>query len=96
MELRPVSYKLKGTDNKDIGFIAQDVKKIIPEIVYGSEGELTLSYGQITSVLTKGMQEQQKEIENYKTEIADLQSQVKSLREEVDKITSSLAPAVNR
>ena len=59
MQLRPVRYKLKGTNQEDIGFIAQEIKEIIPEIVYGEEGKMTLSYGQITSVLTKAIQEQQ-------------------------------------
>lgn len=66
MKLRPVTYKLKGSDNQDIGFIAQEVKRIIPEIVYGEEGEMTLSYGQITSVLVKAIQDQQKQIDELK------------------------------
>jgi hypothetical protein len=95
MELKPVTYRLKGSNNQDIGFIAQDVKKIIPEIVYGEEGEMTLSYGQITPVLTKGMQEQQKlilyqqkQIESDKSEITNLKSQLQSLQEKVDQIES--------
>jgi hypothetical protein len=67
MKLRPVTYKLEGSNNQDIGFIAQEVKKIIPEIVYGEEGQLTMSYGQLTSVLIKAIQEQQKQIEELKT-----------------------------
>lgn len=66
MKLHPVTYKLKGINNQDIGFIAQEVKEIIPEIVYGKEGELTLSYGQIAPVLVKAVQEQQAMIEKLK------------------------------
>ena len=43
LKLRPVRYKLKITDQEDIGFIAQEVKEVIPEIVYGEEGNMTLS-----------------------------------------------------
>jgi len=74
MKLRPVTYKLKGLNNQDIGFIAQEVKKIVPEIVYGEDGQMTISYGQLTSVLVKAVQEQQKQIEDLKKEIALLKS----------------------
>lgn len=76
MKLRPVTYKLKGSNQQDIGFIAQDVKKIIPEIVYGEDGNMTLSYGQITSILTKAIQEQQQQIESLQSEINQLKDQV--------------------
>jgi hypothetical protein len=35
MKLRPVNYKWKGTNQQDFGFPAQEVKLILPEIVYG-------------------------------------------------------------
>jgi hypothetical protein len=89
MRLHPVTYKLNGSNNQDIGFIAQEVKKIIPEIVYGEEGEMTLSYGQITSVLTKAIQEQQKQIEGQQQIIAKQQAEIdnlKSLENEVSEL----------
>src|SRR5262249_49791645 len=73
LQLRPVRYKLKGIDKEDIGFIAQEVKPIIPEIVYGEEGKMTLSYGQITSVLTKAIQEQQIMIQEQQAMIQEQQ-----------------------
>jgi hypothetical protein len=79
MKLRPVIYKWKDSNNQDIGFIAQEVKKIIPEIVYGEEGEMTLSYGKIASVLTKAIQEQQQQIEEQQEQIDELKQMVKSL-----------------
>ncbi len=59
LALNPVQYKLKINGRKDIGFIAQDMKKVIPELVYGNDGDMSLSYGQLSSVLTKAIQEQQ-------------------------------------
>lgn len=79
MKLRPVSYEWKGTDIHDIGFIAQEVKHILPEVVYGEEGHMTLSYGQITPVLTKAIQEQQQIIESQKSTIDTLKGQVNTL-----------------
>ena len=76
MKLHPVSYKLKGTDNEDIGFIAQEVKEIVPEIVYGEDGQMSMSYGQLTSVLVKAVQEQQLQIETQQKEIEELKALV--------------------
>jgi hypothetical protein len=59
LKLHPVAYKMKGTNTSDIGFLAQELKLVLPEIVYGKEGEMTVSYGQITPVLAKAIQEQQ-------------------------------------
>ena len=79
MQLHPVTYKLKGSHNQDIGFIAQEVKKIIPEIVYGEDGEMTLSYGHISSVFVKAIQEQQQQIQDQQKEIDELKTLVNTL-----------------
>ena len=80
-QLKPVAYIYKKDENnkKQIGFIAQDVRKIIPELVFGEEGSFGLSYDQLTSVLVRGMQEQQKEIMAQ-------QQQIDALRQEVGKL----------
>jgi len=74
MKLHPVTYKLKGGNNQDIGFIAQEVRGILPEIVYGEEGQMTMSYGQVTSVLVKAIQEQQQMIKELQQEIEILKN----------------------
>ena len=53
-----------------------------PEIVYGEEGQMTLSYGQLTSVLVKAIQEQQKQIETQQKQIDNLKQMVDLLRQE--------------
>lgn len=62
--LRPVYYihKQDKTNKKQIGFIAQDVKEIVPELVGGEEGSYGLSYGQLSAVLVNAIKEQQSEI----------------------------------
>lgn len=82
MKLNPVSYKLKGTNQKDIGFLAQEVKTILPELVYGEEGEMTLSYGQMISVLAKAIQEQQRKIDSQQLTIDNQQSAIHNLQAE--------------
>ena len=74
MQLKPVTYFYKAdkTNHPEVGFIAQDVMKIIPEVVSGKEGDITkgeslgLSYGNLVPVLTKAIQEQQATIQKQK------------------------------
>jgi hypothetical protein len=60
MKLKPVSYTLKHTGTKEIGFIAEDVHNIYPEI---SKDGLSVSYTKFAPVLFQVIQEQQKRIE---------------------------------
>jgi hypothetical protein len=75
MQLMPVAYDMKADQTKQVGFIAQDVQKIIPELVSGTEGDLSkgenlgMSYGNLTAILTKAIQEQQAMIEALQKEI---------------------------
>ena len=38
LELRPTKFTWKETDKQDVGFIAQEVEKIIPEVIETSRG----------------------------------------------------------
>ena len=67
---------------KDLGVIAQEVEKVIPEIVRDKEMPLmddsgktykTVDYEKLTAVLIEGMKEQQKQID-------DLQLQIKEIK----------------
>jgi len=74
-QLKPVYYvhKEDKENKKQIGFIAQDVRKVVPELVSGEEGALGLSYGQLAAVLVKAVQEQQAQIESLNKKISDLE-----------------------
>jgi hypothetical protein len=76
MELKPVSYNLKGKlEEHKIGFLAQDLKKIIPEVVReGNDADKTMSvnYADLVSLLVKGMQDQQQQINELKTLVQSL------------------------
>ncbi|WP_235293385.1 tail fiber domain-containing protein [Portibacter lacus] len=86
MKLRPVAYKMKSNDEDQIGFIAQEVREILPELISGKEGDieegetLGMGYGQLTSVIVKAMQEQQNIIENLKSELANQSSELELLK----------------
>jgi hypothetical protein len=71
--LQPVSYNWNETPatDKQIGLIAQDTKKTIPEIVTGNEdtGKLSINYTELIPVLINAIKEQQQQIEGLKKDI---------------------------
>lgn len=72
LKLSPKSYKLKQDDSEKIGFIAQEIKDIIPEVVYGKDDDfLTLDYASMVSILVKAVQEQQQQINLLKQKIGE-------------------------
>jgi hypothetical protein len=68
LKLEPVSYNRIGESKKEIGFIAEDVELVVPEVIeYNYDGEIEgISYGRLTSVLIKAVKEQQKQIDELK------------------------------
>ena len=80
--LKPRKYKMKANDLEQVGFIAQEVKDIIPEVAEltavehsdkENEEQYGLSYGHLTAVLTKAIQEQQEQIETLTARIETLE-----------------------
>ena len=66
-KLNPISYNKIGLDKNEIGFIAQEVEKLIPELVSeNKDGLKSLSYARITTVLVKAIQELKAEIDVLK------------------------------
>ena len=62
--LRPVSFDWKSTGDGALGFIAQEVDQIFPELVgSNSDGTLGLYTTQFIPVLAKAIQEQQMQID---------------------------------
>ena len=81
-KLNGVSYDWKDTGKKDYGFIAEEVGKVLPEIVEWSadpEYANSMDYIRIISFLVEGVKEQEKKI-------TDLQSKLEDLGEKLDKI----------
>lgn len=62
----------------EIGLVAQEVQKVIPEAVDIPEDEnrdlWSISYSSLIPVLVKAIQEQQKQIEDLKREIQTIKS----------------------
>jgi hypothetical protein len=71
LKLKPRSYKMKEDDLEQVGFIAQEVEDVIKELVStDNKGMKGLSYGNLTAVLVKAIQEQQAQIEELKQIVA--------------------------
>jgi hypothetical protein len=69
-QLRGVKYNKIGSNEKSIGVIAQEIQKILPEVVReDQDGMLGVSYGNITAVLIEAIKEQQKQIDELKAQL---------------------------
>jgi len=85
LKLAPVDYTLKSNGLAQIGFIAQDLKPIVPEAVNGTEGDiekgetLGITYSSLIPVLTKAIQEQQQQLEAQQKLIQSLLERLETL-----------------
>ena len=81
--IKGVSFSWKDTNKKDIGFIAEDVGKIIPEVVnFDKNGQdaTSMDYARMTAILVEGMKEQQIQIDQQKKYILQLQKIIEELK----------------
>lgn len=101
MALRPVEYDKKmklssnDYDRHEFGFIAQELKEVIPEIVDSAtnayaEVILAVDYNSLIPVLTKAIQEQQSEIEALRAENAALKASEASTQSDIELIRAAL------
>lgn len=100
MQLNPVSYEWKANElstitskeelpkqfkGTQVGFIAQEVEAIIPEVVKeGVGGYRALEYHTLTAIIVQAMKEQQTIIETQKLAIEDLNQQVEQLKNQTN------------
>jgi hypothetical protein len=76
--LQGVHYnKIESPDNEEIGFVAQEVEEVVPELVTTDETEdamKAVSYGRTVALLVEAMKEQQVTIESLEKRLLDLES----------------------
>ena len=72
--LQPRKFDMIDDGSHEIGFIAQEVEELIPEVVTGEEGTKGIGYGQLTAVLTKAIQELKAELDAAKERITELEN----------------------
>ena len=69
-QLGGYSFTLKATDEKSSGVIAQEVQKVMPELVQeGAEGLLSVQYGNMVGLLIEAIKEQQAQIDELKQKL---------------------------
>jgi len=80
LQLRGVNFDWKTTEfparsfseNRSVGFIAQEVEKVLPEVVQtekNTEGYKSVQYDKIVALLVEAIKEQQKQIDSLKAEL---------------------------
>jgi hypothetical protein len=73
LKLQPVEYIYKSNGSKQLGFIAQDIGTILPEVV-SFEESMSVNYQGIIPILTKAIQEQQDLIKALEQRIINLEN----------------------
>jgi len=68
--LEGVSFNWKEGGEKSIGLIAQNVEKVLPELVLtDNDGYKSIQYANLVAVLIEAVKEQQKEIDELKNQL---------------------------
>jgi hypothetical protein len=96
--LRGVNFIWRSDTSKTkrIGFIAQEVESILPELVFTnpSDGFKGVNYAEMTAVLVEAIKEQQVIIENQQAQIDELKqkdSEIEKLKAELEAIKAMLS-----
>ena len=93
-KLEGKTYDLRLTPESELttglGFIAQDVQKIMPDIVKEFEGSLAIDYTSLIPVLTEAIKEQQKSLDTKDDQIEELTDQMEKLKNTIDNISDEL------
>ncbi len=93
LAMKPTQYRYRGEEHNklSLGFIAQDMRELIPEVVIETDHEtkyLGINYTELIPVLTKAIQE-------LKTELDAEKEKNKLLAHEMTTMLSSLKKEVN-
>jgi hypothetical protein len=81
MQLRPVSFIWKGDGSAGTGFVAQEVQKVFPELVKPlNDGYLTLNYTGLATPLVGAVQELTKKVEDQQRQIDELRAEIAALK----------------
>jgi len=86
-KLRGIQFEWKDTANhpegKQIGFIAQEAQKIIPEVVSKKGEHLSMQYASITALLVEAVKELKAENEAVRKDNIALKTENRQLRQEL-------------
>ena len=75
IQLEPKTFNWKSTGEDDIGFIAQEVNEVLPELVVErNDGFLSVNYDRIPTLLVCCIKQLQEQINALKLQVAQLQN----------------------
>ncbi|MFO7923017.1 MAG: tail fiber domain-containing protein, partial [Bacteroidales bacterium] len=78
--------------SKRIGFIAQEVEQVLPELVFTNPGDglMGVNYAEMTAVLAEAIKEQQKIIDIQKSALEILEQKIESVTDENNRLAATL------
>jgi hypothetical protein len=97
--LRGVNFNWKSTDKADIGFIAQEVEAVAPDLVHTNPetGMKSVKYGNITAPLVEATKElyymckdKERDFDKLEKTVEELKEENKILRQEIEEIKHAL------
>lgn len=108
-ELRGVNYEWKDSKNHHnglrMGFIAQEVLAIVPEVVDSTGGHYSMQYAPLTALLVEAVKEQQTQISQLQSknealtaqlgELEKLKSEIEDSRKQIENIKGILKTESN-
>jgi len=92
VQLRGVTFDWKDSGRPDIGLIAEEVGKVVPEVVtYEDNGvdAKSLDYAYLVALMIEAIKEQQNMINDQRLELEDIKAAVKILSAQKTKRTVS-------
>ena len=78
-KLRGVRFDWKDGGKPAVGLIAEEVEKVVPEVVAHNDGNATgVNYSSLVGVLVEAVKEQQAEVDSLKEEVAQLKAMLQN------------------
>ena len=72
VQIRGVNFEWKENNKPSAGVIAQEIEKVLPQLVNGSDTK-TVNYNGLIGLLIETVKEQQKQIDNLNTRLSKLE-----------------------
>jgi len=88
LELEPKTYQWKDReqngDSREIGLIAQEVKEVLPELVFeNNDGMYGLHYDKISILMLQSIKQLQKQIDELKNENIQMKNENIQMKNEI-------------
>jgi hypothetical protein len=79
--LRGVKFEWKKDNKPSIGVIAQEVEKILPELIYNNKNFKSVNYNGFIGIMIEAIKEQQNQIKKLSAMVNHLNDKIESMRE---------------